>query len=155
MAKSDTKTAENEGKDIFDICKDVVMKLCQEKKTIDDYIKILPKVMELAELHSKGFSGEDKKQLVLGLLTYVVKENSNNIDKDVMVFIKTIAPSMIDTIISASLQEFNLNPQLLEFTHKCCFGIRRKSPLEKRIKNKSLNMKRNKKNKLSYSEIEL
>ena len=133
------------------------MKLCQDKKTIDDYIKILPKVMELSEMHSRGFSGEDKKQLVLGLLTYVVNENAKDIDKDVMVFIKTIAPSMIDTIISASLQEFNLNPHLLEFTYKCCFGFRRKSPLEKRIKHKSLIMKREKKEKKSssFDEIEL
>lgn len=87
-----------------------------QKISVESILPIVVKIMTIVEKY-KSLSGDEKKQIVIGVITRLVDATDYTSDeKGVLIaFIQTILPTTIDSIIRVA------NDNLFKGEQRCCF----------------------------------
>ena len=108
---------------------------------LNEIIGILAPTMEFVERCAEpGITGKDKRDFVIHVLKSVVERSTLDDNKKNLILsgCDTIIPPMIDTIISATRGEFELNisPEMVTGCFVCFQSIAATASSQKRLKNK-------------------
>jgi hypothetical protein len=103
----------------FDLCYNEIKNGIQGELKTSNVIIIMMRCMEVVEKY-KTLNGIEKRDLVLRIMIKLVEDFENDQDEKeaLRLLIKTMGPSMVDSLILASKGKFQINLKKCKF--KCC-----------------------------------
>ena len=102
------------------VYKQVVRSIRKRKISVGDISLLVVNVMGAVE-KLRYLSGQEKKELVVEVVDMIVENFVGEEDKDaVSLAVRTILPSLIDTVVQVSKGLGNLNKKSLKKMFSCC-----------------------------------